>query len=119
MSATAESLQVRQPNNNGLRSLLMLVGVAAAVAAGVAIALWSKEPTYSLLVSKVSNAQAAQIVQALEAAAIPHRVDPGSGAVMVPAERLSDARLKLAGQGIDGSEGGFSELQKREHVIRH
>ncbi len=90
----------------------MLVGVAAAVAAGVAIALWSKEPTYSLLVSKVSNAQAAQIVQALEAAAIPHRVDPGSGAVMVPAERLSDARLKLAGQGIDGSEGGFSELQK-------
>jgi len=111
MSVTAESLQGR-PGNNSLRPLFMLVGVAAAVAAGVAIALWSKEPSYSLLVAKVSNAQAAQIVQTLESAGIPHRVDTGSGAVMVPAERLSDARLKLAGQGIDGSDGGFAELQK-------
>ncbi len=111
MSATAESLALRPPGNS-LRPLFILVGVAAAVAIGVAVALWSKEPTYSLLVAKVSNSQAAQIVQALEASGIPHRVDTGSGAVMVPAERLSEARLKLAGQGIDGSEGGFSEMQK-------
>jgi flagellar M-ring protein FliF len=90
----------------------MLVGVAAAVAAGVAIALWSKEPTYTLLASKVSNAQAAQISQALEAAAIPYKADMASGAILVPAERINEARLKLAGQGIGGNESGFDMMSK-------
>ncbi len=42
----------------------------------------------------------AQITQALDAAQIPYRLDPGSNAIEVPAERLSEARLKLAGQGL-------------------
>ncbi len=110
MSATAESLPMRTQPTNNLRSGLLLVGVALAVAAGVAIALWSKEPSYGLLAAKVSNSQAAQIVQALEASGIEHRVEAGS--VMVPVEKLSDARLKLAAQGISGDEGGFDDLQK-------
>jgi flagellar M-ring protein FliF len=105
-------LQPRPPASNGLRPILMLVGVAAAVAAGVAIALWSKEPTYTLLASKVSNAQAAQISQALEAAAIPYKADMATGAILVPAERVNEARLKLAGQGIGGNESGFDMMSK-------
>ena len=114
MSATAESLQLQQRPlaNGGLRPILMMVGLAAAVAAGVAIALWSKEPTYTLLASKVSNSQAAQIAQALEAAAIPYKADMGTGAILVPAERINEARLKLAGQGIGGNESGFDTLSK-------
>jgi flagellar M-ring protein FliF len=111
MSVTAESLQLRQPNNN-LRPVLMLVGVAAAVAAGVAIALWSQEPTYTVLVAKVSNAQAAQIAQALEASSIPYRADTGSGSILVPAEHINEARLKLAGQGLGSSESGFDSISK-------
>jgi len=42
MSVTAESFQGRPSSGNGLRPLLMLVGVAAAVAAGVAIAFWAR-----------------------------------------------------------------------------
>jgi len=33
----------------GLRPLLLLVGLAAAVAAGVGVTLWTKGPTYSVL----------------------------------------------------------------------
>ena len=33
----------------GLKPLILLVGVAAAVAAGVGVMLWSVGPTYSLL----------------------------------------------------------------------
>jgi len=113
MSATAESLPMTRPaNNGGLRSILLLVGVAAAVAIGVAIALWSKEPTYSLLVSKISNAQAAQITQALEASGIPYKADTGTGSILVPAEKINEARLKLAGQGIGSSESGFDSISK-------
>jgi flagellar M-ring protein FliF len=110
MSATAESLPMHVPPSNNLRPLLLLVGVALAVAAGVAIALWSRESSYGLLVAKVSNAQAAQIVQTLEGSGIPHRVEGGS--VLVPTERLSEARLKLASQGLGGNDGGFDDLQK-------
>ncbi|MBC7984850.1 MAG: flagellar M-ring protein FliF [Candidatus Obscuribacterales bacterium] len=111
MAATAESLQ-GPSNMNGLRPLLMLVGLAAAVAIGVAVALWTKEPTYSLLTAKTSDAQTAEIVQALEGSAIPYRIDAGSGAILVPADRVSDARLKLASQGVGGSDAGFASMTK-------
>jgi flagellar M-ring protein FliF len=98
--------------NSGLRSILLLVGVAAAVAIGVAVALWSKEPTYSLLTSRVSDSEAAKIVQALEGSAIPYQLDSASGAILVPADRLSDARMKLATQGVGGNDTGFSSMSK-------
>ena len=50
----------------GLKPLAMLIGIAAAVAAGVGIVLWSKEPTYSLLYGNLGQQDAAQIAQALD-----------------------------------------------------
>jgi flagellar M-ring protein FliF len=112
MSATAESLPAPLGTGNGLRSLLLLVGLAAAVAIGVAVALWTKEPTYGLLVAKASDAEAAKIVQLLDGSAIPYRIDAGSGAILVPADKVSEARLKLAAQGVGESVGGFSSMSK-------
>jgi flagellar M-ring protein FliF len=37
---------------------------------------------------------------------------PGSNAIEVPAERLNDARLKLAGQGLPEGGGGFAMMDK-------
>src|SRR5262245_18520943 len=113
MSVTAESLPMPQrPPTTNWRPILTLIGVAAAVAIGVAIALWSKEPTYTLLVSKVSTSQLAQIEQALSTSGIPPRADTASGAILVPAERVGEARLKLAAQGIGGDDGGFDAMNK-------
>ncbi|MGD9842505.1 MAG: flagellar basal-body MS-ring/collar protein FliF [Steroidobacteraceae bacterium] len=111
MSAEASSLPMMVSNNAGLRPLLMLVGVAAAVAAGVGVVLWSKEPDYSMLLTKVSNSEIATVVQSLESAGIPYKADTGSGSVSVPAAQLSEARLKLAGEGLPG-DGGFAALTK-------
>jgi flagellar M-ring protein FliF len=96
----------------GLRPLLLLVGLAAAVAAGLSIALWWHGPTYSLLYANLGSEDQAQIAQALDAAQIPYRVQPGSNAIEVSTERLTDARLKLAGQGLPESGGGFAALDK-------
>ena len=95
----------------GIKPLLLLIGVAAAVAAGVGIVLWSQGPTYSLLFGNLGTADASQVVQSLEQAGIPYRVDSGSGAITVPAERVSDARMKLAAKGLPES-GGFSLMEK-------
>ncbi|MGA7538049.1 MAG: flagellar basal-body MS-ring/collar protein FliF [Steroidobacteraceae bacterium] len=94
-----------------LRPLLLLVGIAAAVAAGVWIVLWSRAPTYSLLYANLSPQDEAQIAQALDAAQIPYRLDGGANSLEVPAERLDEARMKLAGQGLTDNDS-FAELEK-------
>ena len=111
MSAEASSLPMVTSNSNGLRPVLMLVGLAAAVAVGVGVVLWSKEPDYSILLTKVSNSEIAQVISSLQSAGIPYKTDTGTGSVSVPAAQLSEARLKLAGEGLPG-EGGFAALTK-------
>ncbi|MBL8266934.1 flagellar basal-body MS-ring/collar protein FliF [Steroidobacter sp.] len=94
-----------------LKPLVMLIGIAAAVAAGVGIVLWSKEPTYSLLYGNLGQADAAQIAQALDTNGIPYKLE-GSNTITVPADRVHDARLKLAGQGLPEGDGGFAVMSK-------
>lgn len=93
------------------KPLVLLIGIAAAVAAGVGIVLWSKEPTYSLLYGNLGQQDAAQIAQALDTNGIPYKLE-GSGTITVPADRVHDARLKMAGQGLPEGDGGFSVMSK-------
>ena len=95
----------------GLRPLLLLVGLAAAVAAGVGVTLWSQGPTYSVLYGTLNDEDAAAVTRALSGAGIGYRLDPGTGGLSVPAERLNDARFLLAEQGVTQS-GGFAGLAK-------
>jgi flagellar M-ring protein FliF len=94
-----------------LRPLLLLVGIAAAVAAGVWIVLWSRGPTYSLLYANLSPQDEAQVAQALDSAQIPYKLDATASGIEVPAERLDEARLKLAGQGLTDNDS-FAALEK-------
>ena len=109
MSAEAATLNFQR--NNGMKPVLALVGLAAAVAVGVAVAMWSQKPEYSLLMSKVGNDEVAQIAQSLESSGIPYQADTLTGSVSVPASRLNEARLKLAGAGLPAG-GGFASLSK-------
>ena len=95
----------------GLKPLLMLIGVAAAVAAGVGVVLWSQGPSYSLLYGNLADTDKAQVVASLDQAAIPYRLEPGTGAVLVPSDKVSDARMKLAAKGLPES-GGYSLMDK-------
>jgi flagellar M-ring protein FliF len=94
-----------------LRPLLLLIGIAAAVAAGVWIVLWSRGPTYSLLYANLSPQDEAQVAQALDSAQIPYKLDAATNGVEVPAEHLDEARLKLAGQGVTDNDS-FAALEK-------
>jgi flagellar M-ring protein FliF len=97
---------------SGLKPLILLVGVAAAVAAGVGVMLWSVGPTYSLLFSNLAAEDAAQVTQALDSARIPYKLEDGAGSISVPAEQLGAARMKLAAQGLPEGGGGVNAITK-------
>ena len=95
----------------GLKPLMLLVGLAAAVAAGVGAALWSQGPTYNLLYGNLAGDDAAQITQVLGGAGIEYKLENGGATIAVPAEKVADARLLLAGQGLP-STGGFASMTR-------
>src|SRR5579862_6289237 len=95
-----------------LRQLMLLLGIAAAVAAGVVVVLWWRGPNWSLLYGNLSDSDAGSVVQALQGAGIEHKIEDG-GAIMVPAERVHDARLQLASQGLpQGKTAGLDMISK-------
>src|SRR5580698_7076652 len=98
--------------SSAVKPVLLLFGIAGAVAAGLTVVLWSRGPDYSLLYANLGAEDQAQVAQALDAAQISYRLQPGSNAIEVPADRLADARLKLAGQGLPQGGGGFASLDK-------
>jgi flagellar M-ring protein FliF len=112
MSVEAATLPGYSRIPAGLRPLLLLIGVAAAVAAGVMVVIWSRGPSYSLLYANMGSEDQAAVASALEAAGIPYRLEPGSSGLSVPSEQLNDARLKLAGQGLPEGSGGFANMSK-------
>lgn len=112
MSANPATLPRASLIPPSLRPLALLIGVAAAVAAGVGIVLWTKEPTYSLLYGNLGQQDAAQIAQSLETNGIPYKLDGTTGQITVPADRVHDARLQLAGQGLPEGDGGFAVMSK-------
>ncbi len=91
----------------------LMLGLAASVALGIAVVLWSQTPDYRLLYAGIDGRDAQRMIEVLDASGIPYRLDAESGALMVAADRLNDARLKLAGENLAPTQGqGFEILDK-------
>jgi len=100
-----------------LRQVGVLVGLAAAVALGLYVALWAREPQYSVLFADVQDRDLNQVIEQLTTNNIPYRMDPNGGTVLVPTDELSTARMKLAGAGLapGGSKGnGFESMNNEQ-----
>lgn len=110
ITATANPLD-RVP---GAKQFLLLVGIAAAVALGVALVLWSHGPSMSVLEGNLEPRDVSAIQAALQQAGIEVQADSQAGVVRVASSRLDEARLLLAGENLPSSSGGFRELVESE-----
>src|SRR5690625_4264310 len=97
-----------------LRQLGLIVGLAAAIAAGIGLFYWSQESAYRPLYGRISEQDATAVIDALQAANIAYKLDSSTGAVLVPAGEVHAVRLKLAAQGLPQSGGMGYELLQRE-----
>jgi len=114
MSVDSELPVVRQMVNlSVVRQIGVMFGLALSVAIGVAVVLWSQTPDYSLLYASVADNDAAEVLGALEKLGIDYKVESSSGAIMVTQDKVHEARLSLAGQGLPKSNSlGFAILQQ-------
>jgi flagellar M-ring protein FliF len=84
----------------GARQVLLLVGIALAVAIGVGVVLWSRAPNMALVYANLDEKDAAQVVQALQASNIDYQLGNGGTSIFVNANDVAQTRLKLASQGL-------------------
>ena len=97
-----------------MRQFGLMLGLAASVALGFYVVLWARTPEYSMLYGSLTNVETAEVAAALDGAVIPYRIERGSGAITVPAEKVHEARLKLAGRGLPRGNGTGFELLSEE-----
>lgn len=99
-----------------LRQVGLLVGLAASVAIGFGVVLWSQQPDYRPLLGSLAGMDASQVMDTLAAADISYTVEPNSGALLVKADDLARARLRLASAGIAPTDSniGFEILDKEQ-----
>ncbi|HSO46068.1 MAG TPA: flagellar basal-body MS-ring/collar protein FliF, partial [Rhodoferax sp.] len=77
--------------------------------------MWGQQPEYRVLFSNFSDRDGGAIVAELEKMNVPYKYSEGGGAVLVPADRVHDARLKLAAQGLPkGGNVGFELLENQK-----
>ncbi|PLC52241.1 flagellar M-ring protein FliF [Pollutimonas nitritireducens] len=90
------------------------LGAAAAVVAVIAVLLlWSREPDYKVLFSNLQDRDGGAIVAALTQLNVPYQLGPNGNAILVPANKVHEARLQLAQQGLPRSgETGFELMDQ-------
>ena len=99
----------------GGRKIMLMLGVAAVVAVMAAVWMWGQQPDYRVLFSNFSDRDGGAIVAELEKMNIPYKYAEGGGALLVPADRVHDARLKLAAQGLPkGGNVGFELMENQK-----
>ncbi|VAW67907.1 Flagellar M-ring protein FliF [hydrothermal vent metagenome] len=93
-----------------------ILGVVVTVLVSIGIYTWGTAPSFSSLYIGLEPTDAAQVIAALQSAAIPYELNAASGSVMVASGRVHEARLKLASQGLPkGTAIGVEMLQQEQN----
>ncbi|KOC88754.1 flagellar basal-body MS-ring/collar protein FliF [Winslowiella iniecta] len=96
----------------------LIIAAAAAIAVVIAMVLWAKAPDYRVLYNNLTDEDGGAIVTQLTQMNIPYRFEEKGGALMVPAEKVHELRLRLAQQGLPkGGAVGFELLDKEKFGI--
>lgn len=97
------------------RNIFLAVGIAAVIAVMSAVWMWSQQPDYRVLFSNFSDRDGGSIVASLQQMNIPYKFAEGGSAILVPANQVYDARLKLASQGLPrGGNVGFELMENQK-----
>jgi flagellar M-ring protein FliF len=77
-----------------------------------AVTFWVRAPDYGLLYSDLSHKEAGEVVAYLRDNSIPYKVKDNGSTVLVPANKIYEARMTLAENSLPRGEVGFELFDK-------
>ncbi|MBF7980125.1 MULTISPECIES: flagellar basal-body MS-ring/collar protein FliF [Rahnella] len=94
------------------------IAAAAALAIVVVMMLWAKQPTYKVLFSNLGDQDGGAIVTQLTQMNIPYQFSENGAALLIPADKVYETRLKLASAGLPkGGAVGFELMDQEKFGI--
>jgi flagellar M-ring protein FliF len=105
-------------NQLGVNQRVSMVLATLVVIGGLSgVAYFSSRADYALLYGKLDETEAGKVIAALDEAKVPYKVRDG-GAIFVPADKVYQTRMQMAGKGIPRGEGvGFEIFDKANFGI--
>ncbi|HEY5757916.1 MAG TPA: flagellar basal-body MS-ring/collar protein FliF [Steroidobacter sp.] len=100
-----------------LRGLMPLVLLATVITAVVLMFAWRDQSSFKPLFGAREKVAAADMMSVLDAAAIPYRIHPDTGQVLVPGDRLGEVRMLLASKGVVAQLPAGLELMDRSDPL--
>lgn len=104
-------------NLNLVRQAGLMVGLAASVAIGFAVVLWSQGEDWKPLYGSLDRLDSSEVGTILDFNEIPYKIDGSSGALMVPVDKMHKARIVLADGGVKGDQYFGYELLDQEQQL--
>jgi flagellar M-ring protein FliF len=83
-----------------MRQVGLWFGLAASVAIGIYAVRWSVAPHYLPLYTALEPKEIGQITEALDKVQLQYQFHPGSGGILVPAEKVHETRMRLSALGL-------------------
>jgi len=102
---------------NLFRQIGLMVALAASVAIGFAVVLWTQGDDYRPLMGRLDNLDAGSVTQILDQNRIKYKLDNNTGAILVAADDIHVARMKIAEVGLPGSSTPGFELMDKEQPL--
>lgn len=102
---------------NVMRQAGLLLGLAASIALGFSVVLWSQQEEYQPLYPSMQGYNVAELAQVLETGRTPYRVDTATGVLLVPAAQLNQIRLQVAAAGISRDNGYGYEFMDADSAL--
>ena len=108
------AMQTNVSRQSIMKQIAFLLAIAASIALGGYVLMWSQTPNYQVLFSDLQAKESSEIVAILQQTNVDYKVNPSSGAVMVPASKVQMLRMKLAAEGIPRSASQGMEMLNQD-----
>lgn len=106
------------------RKLMLGLGIVALAGIALAMSMWSSQGNYKVLYANLSDKDGGAILAQLSQMNVPYKHAEGGTAILVPADKVHDVRLKLASSGLpkggvvgfelmDNAKFGQTQFQER------
>jgi flagellar M-ring protein FliF len=100
------------------RKLLLAGGLVALLGIFIAMLTMGREGDYRVLYSNLSDKDGGAIIASLQQMQVPYKHAEGGAAILVPADKVHDVRLKLAAAGLPkGSVVGFELMENQKFGV--